>query len=172
MYNVGSTAIVGWTVVGGSNVQLVDKDYFASSGYTLNASDLRQWVDLTGGNEGFGKGVETTFVGTAGNYVLTFDLGRLLSRTPASVEVVIDGVSTTRTNSGAAGGNVMDWKSFSVPFVSDGSTTITFLGSAVSGGNNGLIGLDNVAVVPEPGTYAMLLAGLAAVGFVARRRSV
>ncbi|MCB1995276.1 MAG: PEP-CTERM sorting domain-containing protein, partial [Rhodoferax sp.] len=29
-----------------------------------------------------------------------------------------------------------------------------------------------VAAVPEPGTYAMLLAGLAAVGFVARRRNV
>jgi hypothetical protein len=29
-----------------------------------------------------------------------------------------------------------------------------------------------VAAIPEPGTYAMLLAGLAAVGFVARRRSV
>ncbi len=29
----------------------------------------------------------------------------------------------------------------------------------------------NVTPVPEPGTYAMLLAGLAAVGFVAKRRS-
>jgi hypothetical protein len=29
-----------------------------------------------------------------------------------------------------------------------------------------------LAPVPEPGTYAMLLAGLAAVGFMARRRKV
>ena len=29
----------------------------------------------------------------------------------------------------------------------------------------------NVTAVPEPGTYAMLLAGLAAVGFVAKRRN-
>ena len=30
----------------------------------------------------------------------------------------------------------------------------------------------NVSPVPEPGTYAMLLAGLAAVGFLAKRRTV
>jgi PEP-CTERM motif len=35
----------------------------------------------------------------------------------------------------------------------------------------GFNGQSFVAVVPEPGTYAMLFAGLAAVGFMARRRS-
>lgn len=43
-----------------------------------------------------------------------------------------------------------------------------------TGGDHGL-GIDNVSLtvtsaVPEPGTYAMLLAGLGAVGFIARRR--
>lgn len=43
------------------------------------------------------------------------------------------------------------------------------------GGNDHGLAIDNVSfsvttAVPEPGTYAMLLAGLAAVGFVARRR--
>jgi hypothetical protein len=42
-------------------------------------------------------------------------------------------------------------------------------------GNDHLLAIDNVslsvtAAVPEPGTYAMLLAGLGAIGFVARRR--
>lgn len=42
-------------------------------------------------------------------------------------------------------------------------------------GNDHGLGIDNVslsvtAAVPEPGTYAMLLAGLGAVGFIARRR--
>ena len=44
-----------------------------------------------------------------------------------------------------------------------------------SGYNDWNVGIDNinfdqVAVVPEPETYAMLLAGLGLVGFMARRR--
>ena len=154
-------------------MQLVDAGYLSNLGYTLNASQGKQWVDLTGQDEGFGKGLTTTFIGTSGqDYMLSFDLGRLLSRTPASVEVLVDGASQTFTNAGASGGNLMDWKPFSLDFVSDGSTTLTFLGSAVGNGNNTLVGLDNVAVtaVPEPAAYAMMLGGLAVVGGIARRR--
>lgn len=44
-------------------------------------------------------------------------------------------------------------------YVKTGTATISYAGSF------------EVTAVPEPGTYAMLLAGLAAVGFVAKRRS-
>lgn len=168
-YGNGSTAITGWTVIG-DNVQLVDSTYLVPE-YTLNASQGSQWVDLTGTNEGFGKGLTTTFVGVANQtYQLTFDLGRLLDRTPASVEVVVDGVSSVFTNSGTTGGKVMDWKPFSLSFTSDGSTTLSFLGSSANGGNSTLIGLDNVAVVPEPATLGLMLAGLWTVGLAVRRR--
>ncbi len=39
------------------------------------------------------------------------------------------------------------------------------------GANNNVIGLTAVNAVPEPETYALMLAGLGALGFVARRRS-
>jgi hypothetical protein len=56
--------------------------------------------------------------------------------------------------------------------IGDGFTGLTF---AVPNPDLGTGGLSNVALyatqpVPEPETYAMMLAGLAALGFVARRR--
>lgn len=54
-----------------------------------------------------------------------------------------------------------------------GTGTASLVGAFGIGGNTAiappLLGL-TVAAVPEPGTYALLLAGLAGVGFVARRR--
>ena len=45
-------------------------------------------------------------------------------------------------------------------------------GSVLSSGNNGLnmYGLDSIAAVPEPESYAMLLAGVGLIGCLARRR--
>jgi hypothetical protein len=53
--------------------------------------------------------------------------------------------------------------------------SLTFAGTAQSmvfSSNDGNIAFDNISItaVPEPQTYAMLLAGLAALGFMARRR--
>ena len=52
------------------------------------------------------------------------------------------------------------------------TTTISLLGTT----GRDYIGLDNVTLsvtaVPEPGTWAMMLAGMAAVGSVAARRRV
>ncbi len=50
--------------------------------------------------------------------------------------------------------------------------TLSFGGTAQSfdlTASANVVGLDNIAAVPEPGTYAMLLAGLGLLGFAARR---
>lgn len=52
--------------------------------------------------------------------------------------------------------------------------TLTFNGNAKSfdfTASANLVGLDNIAAVPEPETFAMLLAGLGLLGFKARRRN-
>ena len=55
---------------------------------------------------------------------------------------------------------------FSFTGLSAGTYALTFLGS----GTGGYGGYFTVTAVPEPETYAMMLAGLGAIGFVAARR--
>jgi hypothetical protein len=70
-------------------------------------------------------------------------------------------------------------KQFSIPSfaLNAGTNTIKFDYGAMQGFGDEAWGLDNVALagsvtpIPEPETYALMLAGLAAVGFVARRRN-
>ena len=50
-----------------------------------------------------------------------------------------------------------------------GAHTITVIGSAVGGGT--YTGTLNVAPVPEPATWAMMIAGIGVVGFAMRRRA-
>lgn len=80
-------------------------------------------------------------------------------------EVTLSGNGTNHN------GNV--WANFNTTFIA-GPGSVTSLAFLAVGTSDGLGGsLDNVSVtaVPEPETYALLLGGLALVGFSARRRS-
>ncbi|HEU4644897.1 MAG TPA: PEP-CTERM sorting domain-containing protein [Burkholderiales bacterium] len=52
----------------------------------------------------------------------------------------------------------------------DNEVVITFTDQTLSGFTSGIIDNIAVALIPEPGTYALLLAGLGLLGFVATRR--
>ncbi len=170
--SVGSTAIDGWKVIGD------DIAWIGGAQFGLTANDGSKFLDLTNYQDGppFG-GVEQTFSTVAGTtYTLSFDLGSSStyitpSAVAASVLVVDVGTKTETFTSTALGAN--NWQSYSMTFTAaNPTTTISLLGTT----GRDYIGLDNVALsvtaVPEPGTWAMMLAGVAALGSVVSRRRV
>lgn len=93
------------------------------------------------------------------------------SSTTMSLSVTGNGGSATdfaSTSASFASGMTSNAGTLSVSFAnSTGSKVLGTLGGSVSSS-----GFGAVAAIPEPGTYAMFLAGLAAMGAVARRRRV
>ncbi len=169
---IGSTAMAGWTVIGDVTA------WIGGPQFGLTASAGNKFLDLTNyqGGPPFG-GVEQTVGTLAGTtYTLSFDLGSSStyltpSAIAASVFLVDVGTLTQTFTSTATGVN--NWQSYTMNFTAANPfTTIRLLGTT----GTDYIGLDNVALsvtaVPEPGTWAMMLAGMAAVGSVAARRRV
>ena len=81
---------------------------------------------------------------------------------PIAGAVLLSGGGRTRTIN-----NFDNW-SFSVANLNAGLHNIEVFGTAVASGT--FSGTLTVTPVPEPETYAMMLAGLGALGFMARRR--
>ena len=169
-FNTGSTDITGWTVVGGQT-QL---------SYHATCTDGNQCIDLTG-IYGYNKGLRSDAVATVigATYLLIFDLGNVDQAGFGSSTVSVsinNGAATLLTNVINSDLSGFEWERKSLSWVADTtSAQITILGVANGSlSNDAGILLDNVAFtavpVPEPETYALMLAGLGLVGFAARRR--
>jgi hypothetical protein len=178
-----STTLTGWAIVGGEIAVLKTPNI-----YNLGPSVGNSFLDLTGySNAGFPKGVSQVLPGlTVGQtYAFSMDLGIRNGACvgggdnchgPVQASATIGATSQTFTEASAVAGNV--WGTFGFNFVATSpSMTLTINGLSLPAGNE-FIGLDNVSVapavvgaVPEPETYALLLAGLAAVGSFARKRA-
>lgn len=149
----GSGAIANWTV-GGVSVDVINNSYNAISGNS---------IDMLGTP---GPGIlSQSFSAAAGAYTLSFDLTHNPNSHGAGLDVFVGGAhysfdgSTPVTN-------------HTVNFTSTGGMQALVFSSVGGDGYSGAV-LDNVSVtaaVPEPETYAMMLAGLGLVGFIARRR--
>ena len=165
----GSSYIPHWTVTG------MDVAWIGTGNpYSLSASTGDRFLDLTGwtNNVSSPSGVVQTIHTMHGQrYTLGFDVGNSANYNYGHTDELIaaaGGTASVFTNTDTTGNN--SWQHFTLDFTATGSTTdIAFTGKS------GIyyIGLDNVTVtaaVPEPETYALLLAGLGLVGAVARRR--
>lgn len=180
LHTAGSTAITGWTVLGapGEDIQHTPDSYLG-----LQASDGHQWLDLTG-VYGYDKGVRSdAFATTLGaTYRVSFDIGNYMPFGRSTVGVSINGGAEQLFANTSLADNPkapMNWATFGFDWIADGTAAqLAFLGRANGDlGNNAVIGLDNVGFelvkppVPEPQTWALLLAGLSLVAAGVRRRS-
>jgi len=152
--NSGSSAITGWTV-GASSVDLIRNAYNAINGYS---------IDLLG-TPGPGFLSQNFSVVAGQTYNLSFDMARNFGG------VAGDFYST------AAVSDTLYSNTLSFTAATTGMATLSFASAAKAGtpfdNYSGAV-IDNVSVmaaVPEPETYAMLLAGLGLMGFLRRRKA-
>ena len=148
----------GWTVNSGKSLLLVPNDFFLGNHFN-------ETNDFSPGS------LSQTVTDTKGTLVLSFNYGASGLVASTIYESVVWNGITLKTIAGVSG---MQNYSFNVQ--GTGNDTLTFMGM-----NNSLLLSANmlsnvsltpsVSAVPEPETYAMLLAGLGLMGFMARRKS-
>ncbi len=164
--NTWSIPVVpGWTVFSGPGIEI--RNNVAGA-----AQDGSNFVELDSNNNTVMFQTITTVAGQYYDLSFWYSPRESVSLESNPINVSWDGGTVTTVTATGIGnsGNVWTHYGFSVQATA-ASTVLQF--SAV--GTNDSYGgsLDNVSVsaVPEPETYAMFLAGLGLMGFMARRRS-
>jgi len=157
------SSLTGWT--GTPNIEL--RNNVAGKAY-----DGVNFVELdTNANSKMTQQI----VGAAGQYLLSFWYSARPGTTAGTDELLVsfDGVQVAdllKNVGNATSDN--QWINFSKVVTFDGNAALTFAAAGLSDSYGGSLDKVSLTPVPEPGTYALMLGGLAAMGFIARRRRI
>ncbi len=145
--NAGALTFNGWSSSGGG---------YATSFFNVVGTTFTDWLDFTlpAGSSGNGASNVISLTTTGAVTFSKFELW--------------DTANSSLISSGSTGGST-SYLSFSGGAV-PGAYELRVDGSSSSSGPNAYAGSVVISPVPEPETYAMLLAGLGLIGFTARRR--
>ena len=151
----------GWTIGNAGAV-----DVIGAPGFFDLLPGNGHYVDLDGSNGAAGL-LQTSFASNVGTvYTATFQLGGNQRDGNSDPVTVTLGTTSITLPVGPTDG----FTTYTISTTATGGTLeLSFLDGR--GGNIGAL-LDNVAItaVPEPGSLSLMLAGIAALGFAARRR--
>ena len=163
---IGAGASIGaWTVTGGS-VDLIN-------GYWSQPTAGSYSIDLDGNSPGT---ISQSLNLGAGSYVLSFSLAGNPDggSSVKSVDVSIDGITRNFTfDTAGQHTNNMGWITESISFQASAATatSLSFTSADAGGPYGAAIGNVSLLAVPEPGSMALLLAGLGMVGVMSARRN-
>ncbi|MGB4810945.1 MAG: FxDxF family PEP-CTERM protein [Methylophilaceae bacterium] len=155
--------------------QLLVAVAIALSSATAMATNFTQNINVSGGTTSFGQ----AHAGTAGAFTDTYTFTGIASPSNINIGIFSFGFSAAQNidfTSVFLNGNVLDLSNGL--FVSTANTPtnlllsspFTLIVNGISGSNASYAGVLNVAAVPEPESYALMLAGLGLVGFAVRRQ--
>lgn len=161
-FAAGSSYLTGWTI-GGDSVDLIHSYWRASQGQFS--------LDLSGEYDG---AISQTFATVIGQkYLVSFDMAGNPDDTSDPIKYLQVGLSQQPLytfDTSERNHDNMGWRTKSFVFQAVATqSTLHFAGVQDSAAG---VALDNISVtaVPEPETFAMLLAGLGLVGVAARRK--
>ena len=159
-----SLTVPSWTFTDGSGIANKSS---AWGGVAQNQAVA--FVQYYGGFTSNSPTISQTFSSSSSAYAVSFDIANRSGYGTESLTVTLDG--QTVVASLAATGTSFSTYSYNVAGLTGTTHTLTFRGVGNTANDSSVFLTNvNVAAVPEPETYAMLLAGLGLLGAVARRK--